>query len=89
MNSMAIAFAGGLIDRADHLRGDPQALAGLMNHRARLLRLDGLEPVAGEDGALASATPRNKPRSVKARIVRDMRLAVHRAPACERLACRC
>jgi len=39
-----IAFGGSPLDRADHLRTDPAALAGLMNWRARLLRLDGLLP---------------------------------------------
>ncbi len=41
------------MDRADHIRSDPDALAGLMDWRARLLRLDGLNPVFGDDGALA------------------------------------
>lgn len=40
------------MDRADHIRADPDALAGLMDWRARLLRLDGLNPVFGDDGAL-------------------------------------
>lgn len=48
-----IAFAGCRIDRADHLRADAAALAALMDHRARLLRLDGLDPVLDEHGALA------------------------------------
>jgi NAD+ diphosphatase len=39
-----IAFSGSPLDRADHLRTDPDALAGLMDWRARLLRLDGLLP---------------------------------------------
>ena len=47
-----IAFAGSRIDRADHIRQSPEAIAGLMNHRARLLLLDGLDPVIGSDGAL-------------------------------------
>ncbi len=47
-----IAFAGSPLDRADHVRADPDALAGLMDWRARLLRLDGLNPVFGDDGAL-------------------------------------
>lgn len=45
-------FAGSPLDRADHVRGDPAALAALMDHRARLLLLDGLDPRAGADGAL-------------------------------------
>lgn len=47
-----IAFSGSPMDRADHIRADPDALAGLMDWRARLLRLDGLNPVFGDDGAL-------------------------------------
>ena len=50
--NLTIAFAGSPIDRADHLRGDPQALAARMDHSARLLRLDGLEPLVDSDGAL-------------------------------------
>jgi len=39
-----IAFGGSPLDRADHLRTDADALAGLMDWRARLLRLEGLLP---------------------------------------------
>ena len=49
---MPITFTGSPLDRADHLRGDADAIARLMDHRARLLRLNGLDPVIGEDGAL-------------------------------------
>lgn len=58
-----IAFGGSPLDRADHLRTDPAALAGLMNWRARLLKLDGLlpsfDPATGEIGwgTLADAPP--------------------------------
>lgn len=52
MNSLAIAFAGSLLDRADHIRADPGAVEGLMNGRARLLRLDGLDPEISEEGTL-------------------------------------
>ncbi|MEY4161131.1 MAG: diphosphatase [Pseudomonadota bacterium] len=47
-----IAFAGSPLDRADHLRGDAAALGALMDHRARLLRLDGLNPVLDAMGLL-------------------------------------
>ena len=53
MADRTIAFAGCALDRADHLRNDPAALAGLMNHRARLLRLAGLDPVIDDQGGLA------------------------------------
>jgi NAD+ diphosphatase len=49
---MTIAFAGSKIDRADHIRQSPEAIAGLMNHRARLLLMRGLDPVIADDGAL-------------------------------------
>ena len=49
---MNIAFAGSQIDRADHIRADPDALSGLMTIRARLLRLSGLDPVIAADGCL-------------------------------------
>jgi NAD+ diphosphatase len=39
-----IAFSGSPLDRADHVRTDPDALAAAMDWRARLLRLDGLLP---------------------------------------------
>lgn len=56
-----LAFAGSRIDRADHIRTDPERLAGLMNWRARLLLLDGLDPVIGSDGDLAWGTLADAP----------------------------
>ncbi len=47
-----VAFAGSRIDRADHIRQSPDALASLMDHRARLLMLEGLDPVIAPDGML-------------------------------------
>ena len=55
MNAV-VAFTGSRIDRADHIRQDGEALAGLMNHRARLLRMDGLDPEIGSDGSLTWGT---------------------------------
>ncbi len=52
----AIAFTGATMDRADHLRANPQALAARMDWRARLLLLDGLEPRFAADGSLAWGT---------------------------------
>ena len=47
-------FTGGMLDRADHVRSDPEAFAALASDwRARLLALDGLEPRIGPDGSLA------------------------------------
>ena len=49
-----IGFTGGRLDRADRLRGDPDAFrAALGSLRAPLLVLDGLDPVVGADGRLA------------------------------------
>ncbi len=56
MSGPAIGFAGGLIDRADHIRADPERLAGLMDWRARLLRLEGLDPVIDSEGRLEWGT---------------------------------
>lgn len=53
MTGTKIAFAGSALDRADHLRNDPAGLAGLMNARARLLRLAGIDPVCEPDGSLS------------------------------------
>jgi len=41
------------LDRADHIRADPDALSSLMGARARLLRLSGLLPGQIDDGALS------------------------------------
>lgn len=62
MSPAAIAFAGSRLDRADHVRSDPQKLAELADWRARLLLLDGLDPVISADGrlgwgSLADAAP--------------------------------
>jgi NAD+ diphosphatase len=51
-----LAFAGAELDRADHIRSDPAALEALMDWRARLLRLDGLDPVITPEGALSWGT---------------------------------
>lgn len=56
MTTGPVAFAGSPLDRADHIRADPDALAGLMNWRARLMKLDGLMPVIGEMGELGWGT---------------------------------
>jgi NAD+ diphosphatase len=52
VSAPSVAFAGSRLDRADHLRADPAALAALRDHRARLLLLDGLDPRLNPDGAL-------------------------------------
>ena len=47
-------FAGGTLDRADQVRVNPDQLrAAMMNPRAKLLKLDGLNPVFDDHGDLA------------------------------------
>ncbi|MBC2668401.1 NAD(+) diphosphatase [Novosphingobium piscinae] len=53
---LPIVFAGARIDRADPVRSDPARLAELMQPHARLLRLDGLEPVLPAGGGLSWGT---------------------------------
>jgi NAD+ diphosphatase len=50
--TLDIAFAGSRLDRADHVRSDPEALRRLLTPRARLLRLNGLDPVMTGEGTL-------------------------------------
>jgi len=47
-----IAFSGSPVDRADHVRADPDRLAGFMNWKARLLKLDALMPSLDDAGRL-------------------------------------
>ena len=59
---MAISFTGSTLDRADHIRMDADKLNAAMDWRARLLKLDGLEPVLTPEaqldwGTLADAGP--------------------------------
>jgi NAD+ diphosphatase len=56
MTTNALAFSGARLDRADHIRSDPAALAALMDWRARLLKLDGLDPVISPEGTLEWGT---------------------------------
>ncbi|MEW4447545.1 NAD(+) diphosphatase [Qipengyuania sp. JC766] len=59
------AFTGARLDRADHLRADPDALAGMMTWRARLLRLDGLLPDVAPDGMLGWGTLADAPEDAE------------------------
>jgi NAD+ diphosphatase len=56
MTTITMAFAGARLDRADHIRSDKQALEALMDWRARLLKLDGLDPVITPEGKLEWGT---------------------------------
>jgi NAD+ diphosphatase len=50
---VSVGFTGAGLDRADHLRLDPERLAGLMaSGDARLLALDALDPVLDAEGRL-------------------------------------
>ncbi|MFN3517721.1 MAG: NAD(+) diphosphatase, partial [Novosphingobium sp.] len=60
-----MAFSGSPLERADHIRVDPEALAGLMNWKARLLLLDGLNPVFGDDGQLQWGTLAEAPQAAE------------------------
>lgn len=51
-----LAFTGSRLDRADHVRADPERLAGYTNWKARLLALDGLMPALDDMGRLAWGT---------------------------------
>ena len=51
-----LAFSGSRLDRADHVRADPERLVGYMNWKARVLALDGLMPAIGDDGGLVWGT---------------------------------
>lgn len=50
------SLTGATIDRADQIRVDPDKLAGEMHWRARLLRLNALEPEIDDEGRLAWRT---------------------------------
>jgi NAD+ diphosphatase len=56
MTTIGLAFSGARLDRADHIRSDPAALEALMDWRARLLKLDGLDPVISSEGMLEWGT---------------------------------
>jgi NAD+ diphosphatase len=55
-NVRPLSFSGSPLDRADNIRADADALAGLMNWKARLLALDGLMPALDDYGRLAWGT---------------------------------
>ncbi|MBM0170301.1 NAD(+) diphosphatase [Altererythrobacter sp. C41] len=56
MTARPLAFTGCRIERADHVRADPEALAGHMTWRARLLALEGMTPAVDQDGRLTWGT---------------------------------
>lgn len=52
MSYPTISFSGGSIDRADYIRTDPIRLEELKDWRARLVKLDGLDPVLTAENTL-------------------------------------
>jgi NAD+ diphosphatase len=60
-----LAFTGSRLDRADNVRADPEALAGHMNWRARLLALDGLMPGMDEAGCISWTTLADTPENAE------------------------
>ncbi|WP_394727237.1 NAD(+) diphosphatase [Altererythrobacter sp. GH1-8] len=60
-----LAFSGSPLDRADNTRADPEALAALMNWKARLLALDGLMPAMDDHGRLAWGTLADAPEDAE------------------------
>ena len=65
MNSLPLAFTGSRLDRADHVRADPERLAGYFNLKARLLVLDGLMPTLDDDGRLMWQTLADAPEDAE------------------------
>jgi NAD+ diphosphatase len=53
VTGLGTGFTGSPLDRVDHVRSDPSAYAALLGDwRARLLGLDGLDPILSGDGDL-------------------------------------
>ncbi|NNC58503.1 MAG: NAD(+) diphosphatase [Erythrobacter sp.] len=65
MATPSVAFSGSPIDRSDNLRADPEALAGMMNWKARLLALDALMPSLDDDGRLMWTTLADAPEDAE------------------------
>lgn len=65
MAEPAVAFSGSPMDRADHIRCDSDAVNGLMDWRARLLKLDGLVPGISEQGTLEWGTLADAPEDAE------------------------
>jgi NAD+ diphosphatase len=65
MTIEAIAFAGSRLDRADNVRSSPETLAALMDWRARLLLMNGLDPVISPEGALSWGTLADAPEGAE------------------------
>lgn len=60
-----LSFTGSRLDRADHVRADPDRLAGYMNWKARVLALDGLMPSLDDTNRLAWDTLADVPEDAE------------------------
>ena len=60
-----LSFTGSRLDRADHVRADPERLAGYMNWKARVLALEGLMPSLDDDGGLSWVTLADVPEDAE------------------------
>ena len=60
-----LSFTGSRLDRADHVRADPDRLAGYMNWKARVLALDGLMPSLDDTNRLAWRTLADVPEDAE------------------------
>lgn len=76
-----IFFTGADIDRADALRGDAAAVTALSRSlTARLLLLDGLDPVVGADGGLAWGSMADAPDDAELALLGMVDGRAHFAP---------
>tara|TARA_Y100000296_G_scaffold42633_1_gene49067 strand:+ start:232 stop:1089 length:858 start_codon:yes stop_codon:yes gene_type:complete len=60
-----LSFTGSRLDRADHVRADPDRLAGYMNWKARVLALDGLMPSLDDTNRLVWGTLADVPEDAE------------------------
>ena len=60
-----LSVTGSRLDRADHVRADPDRLAGYMNWKARVLALDGLMPSLDDTNRLAWGTLADVPEDAE------------------------
>ena len=60
-----LSFTGSRLDRADHVRADPDRLAGYVNWKARVLALDGLMPSLDDTNRLAWGTLADVPEDAE------------------------
>ena len=64
-----LSFTGSRLDRADHVRADPERLAGYMNWKARVLTLDGLMPLLDDADRLVWGSLADVPEDAELRFL--------------------